>query len=308
MACLHYPGIRPPPNPSPTLTCQRALRADDKPAAQLTSEMTLGGPDHIFSGSQQRARGETISRSADVPGSPGTQSRNRGMFLSLQYLISRSRVKKGPENPISVVDGKPEGVRERPMTHPSASITRCPQAGTPVPGCPPAGGAGTTVARTCTVRATVPSWCPPGGRPSPWTAPSWPGGHRAVPARGFGSARLDPAPGRADLTGRAESRVDACGPGREASPPRRPAAGPAGTAPGNGGAGPAVTVRDPAPGPAGLPLRQGQAACRALPVRSRGTSRPRDRLSGPAWLPFSAGGRPLVSVPSGGPGAGGGRT
>ena len=34
-----------------------------------------------------------------------------------------------------------------------------------------------------------------------------------------------PRAGRADLTGRAESRVDACGPGREASPPCRPAQG-----------------------------------------------------------------------------------
>jgi hypothetical protein len=199
---------------------------------------------------------------------------NSRVFLSLWHLISGSKVKKGPENRISVVDGKPEGVRERPMTDPSVSITRC----------------------------------PPGGRPSPWTAPSWAGGHRAVSARGFGWAlQSGPAPGRADLTGRAESRVDAYGPGREASPPRRPATGPAASTPGNGGAGSAVTARDPAPGPAGLPLRQCRAG-RALPVRSRGTSRLRDRLSGLAWLLISPGGQPLVSVPSGGPDVGGGRT
>ena len=44
------------------------------------------------------------------------------------------------------------------MTDPSASITRCPQAGTPEPGCPPHAGA--TVARTFAVRATVPLICP----------------------------------------------------------------------------------------------------------------------------------------------------
>jgi len=174
-------------------------------------------------------------------------------------------------------------------------------------GLPAGRGAGTTVARTCTVRATVPSWWPP--ESSPRVAPSWPGGHRAVPAGGFGRAlQPGPAPGRADLTGRAESRVDACGPGRQASPPRRLATGPAAAAPGSGGAGPAVTARGPAPGPAGLPLRQGRAAGQALPVCSRGTSRPRDRLSGLAWLPFPAGGQPLASVPPAGPGAGGGRT
>src|SRR5271167_977480 len=88
---------------------------------------------------------------------------NRSLFVPLASDFG-SAAKKGPENPISVVDGKPEGARERPMTDPSASVTRCPQAGEPEPGCPP--DAGATVARTVEVRATVPPWCPPGGRPS----------------------------------------------------------------------------------------------------------------------------------------------
>jgi integrase len=62
-----------------------------------------------------------------------------------------------------------------------------------------------------------------------------------------------PAPGRVDLTGRAEWRLDACGPGRQASAPRRPASGPAATAPGNGEGAHEVTARDhPAPAPAGI--------------------------------------------------------
>jgi hypothetical protein len=186
------------------------------------------------------------------------------------------------------------------MTDPSISIVRCAQAGTPSSGCPPAAGAWTTVARAGAARAgaaratVAPSLCPARGRP--------------FPARGSGpGAGPVPGPGRADLTGRPESRVDACGPGREASPPCSPAREPAAARCG-GWAAPPVTARDPAPGPAGLPLRQGRAARRALPVRSRGTSRPRDRLSGPAWLLFPAGGQPLASAAPGGPGADGGRT
>jgi hypothetical protein len=86
-----------------------------------------------------------------------------------------------------------------------------------------------------------------------------------VPARGSGpGARPAPAPRRADLTRRAEWRLDACGPGRQASPPRRPASGPAASAPGNGAGAHEVTARDrPAPAPAGLPLRPPRAAaCR----------------------------------------------
>ena len=52
--------------------------------------------------------------------------------------------------------------------------------------------------------------------------------------------------------------------------PARPAGrhGPAASTPGNGGAAPSVTARDPAPGPAGLPLRQGRAARQHPPRRT----------------------------------------
>ena len=86
-------------------------------------------------------------------------------------------------------------------------------------------------------------------------------GHRAVSTRGSGpGVKPVPAWGGADLTWRAEVRVDACGPGREASPLRRPAVG---------GSVPSATVRDPAPGPAGLPLRQDQGARQAAPPPTR---------------------------------------
>src|SRR6266851_3771584 len=92
-----------------------------------------------------------------------------------------------------------------------------------------------------------------------WAVPSWAGGYRPASTRGSGpGVKLAPAPGRADLTRRAEWRLDACGPGRQASPPRRPASGPAASTPGNGEGVPEVTARDhPAPGPAGLPLPAG---------------------------------------------------
>jgi hypothetical protein len=108
--------------------------------------------------------------------------------------------------------------RRPPVTDPSSSVERCP------------------VPRAGQARGTVPSSrCPARGQPVR-AVPFWQGGHRAVPAHGFGRVlQPGPAPGRADLTGRAESRVDACGPGREASPPRRPATGPAASTPGNGG-------------------------------------------------------------------------
>ena len=71
------------------------------------------------------------------------------------------------------------------MTEPSVSITRCVPPGVPVPDHRP--GAGTTVARTCAVRATVPlSRYPPGGRPSCGDARSWPGGYRPVSTHGSG--------------------------------------------------------------------------------------------------------------------------
>ena len=138
------------------------------------------------------------------------------------------------------------------MTDPSDSAACWRQAGTPSSGCLPAQGAGATVARAARARATVPpSRCPAHGRPVPGAVPLFVrGGHRAVSTRGSGpGVKPVPAWGGADLTWRGEVRVDACGPGREASPPRRPAAG---------GSVPSATVRDPAPGPAGLPLRQDQ--------------------------------------------------
>jgi hypothetical protein len=134
-------------------------------------------------------------------------------------------------------------------------------------------------------------------RPSCGAVPSWRGGYRPAPARGSGAgARPGPAPSRAGLTGRAEWRVDACGPGRQASPPRRPAAGPAATAPGNGEGVPPVTARDPAPGPAGLPLRQGRAA---RPYPPRRTARPRRLSSFLVPRAGCPGDRPAVAIPAG---------
>jgi predicted DNA-binding transcriptional regulator AlpA len=159
------------------------------------------------------------------------------------------------------------------MTDPPVGITRCAQPGAPVPGGCSAPGAWTTVARTVAVRATVPPWCPPGGRPAAGTAPSSRrGGYRPASTRGSTGPGVKPAPGHGadDLTRRAEWRLDACGPGRQASPPRRPAPGPAASTC-NGEDAPEVTARDhPAPAPAGLPLRQGRAAL--LPRRA---TRPR---------------------------------
>jgi hypothetical protein len=155
------------------------------------------------------------------------------------------------------------------MTDPPASVTRRAQPGEPVPGRRPA-GAHTTGARTVAVRAPVPpSRYPPGGRPPCRDGPSWPGGYWPASTRGSGRG-VKPAPGHgaADLTGRAEWRLDACGPGRQASPPRRPASGPAASTPGNGEGAHEVTARDhPAPRAAGLPLWQGRAARQPSPRR-----------------------------------------
>jgi hypothetical protein len=201
-------------------------------------------------------------------------------------------VKKDPENPISVVSGKPEGARERPMTVPSISITRRAQPGEPAPGRRP--GAGTTVARTLVVRATVPpSRYPPGGQPSCGAGPSWRGGCRPALTRGCGPG-VKPAPAlapdAADLTGRAEWRLDACGPGGQASAPRRPASGPAASTPGNGEGVHEVTARDhSAPAPAGLPLRQGRAAGQA-PRAHWPRLRPARARSSPPWRSGGPGG------------------
>ena len=159
------------------------------------------------------------------------------------------------------------------MTDPPVSITRCAQPGAPVPDGCSAPGAWTTVARTVAVRATVPPWCPPGGRPAAGTAPSSRrGGYRPASTRGSTGPGVKAAPGHGadDLTRRAEWRLDVCGPGRQASPPRRPAPGSAASTC-NGEDAPEVTARDhPAPAPAGLPLRQSRAAL--LPRRA---TRPR---------------------------------
>ena len=113
------------------------------------------------------------------------------------------------------------------MTDPSVSITRRAQPGEPVPGRRAGGGRvydGGAHRRGARHRA--PSRYPPGGRPSCGAGPSWRGGYRPASTRGSGpGVKPAPAPGRADLTGRAEWRLDACGPGRQASPPRRPAPG-----------------------------------------------------------------------------------
>ena len=149
------------------------------------------------------------------------------------------------------------------MTDPSVSITRRAQPGEPVPGRRPGrarvrrGRAPSRCAPPCPLRGTRPAAGPRAGPAPPGRAGTGP--YRRV-ARGRVSSP-PPRRARADLTGRAEWRLDACGPGRQASPPRRPASGPAASTPGNGEGAHEVTARDhPAPAPAGLPLRQGRAA------------------------------------------------
>jgi hypothetical protein len=139
-------------------------------------------------------------------------------FPCLTGAFLWTRVKKSPKNPISVLQGKPGGAREWPVTDPPISVTRRAQPGEPVPGCP--AGACTTVARTVAARATAsPSRYPPAGRPSCRARPLLAGRVPARIDRGCGpGVKAAPAPGRADLTGRAEWRLDACGPGRQASP------------------------------------------------------------------------------------------
>jgi hypothetical protein len=180
-------------------------------------------------------------------------------------------VKKASQNPISVVDRKPGGVRERPVTDPPVSITRCAQPGAPAPGRRAGGGRrydGGAHRRGARHRASlaVPARRPALVRGRPLLASRVPAGMWL----GAG-CQARPGPCRADLTGRAECRLDACGPGRQASAPRRPAPGPAVTAPGSGEGAHEVTAWDPAPGPAGLPLRQGRA--RRAPL-GRATGRP----------------------------------
>jgi hypothetical protein len=142
---------------------------------------------------------------------------------------------------------------------------------------PPAGGGYDGGAHLRGARHRAPLAVPPVGRHSCGDARSWPGGYRPVSTHGSGPG-VKPGRCAADLTRRAEWRLDACGPGRQASASRRPASGLAATAPGNGVGAHEVTARDhPAPAPAGLPLRQGRA--RPAPLR-RAT-----RRQGPSSFP-----------------------
>ena len=164
-------------------------------------------------------------------------------------------MKKGPQNPISLVNGKAavggKPGHDRSFNHHNAL---------------PAGRHARTRLLAGRGRCYDGGACPRGTRYRvPFAVPArrlaFPKGRPLlagrVPARTGAWRRAGcqdrSAPGRADLAGRAEWRVDACGPGRQASPPRRPAAGPAAATPGNGGAAQEVTARDPAPAPAGLP-------------------------------------------------------
>jgi hypothetical protein len=154
------------------------------------------------------------------------------------------------------------------MTDPPVTIARCARPGMPVPelpggGCMRDSGAHPRAARHH-AHVAVPARRPalPGDGPLltgriPARAGPWPGaGHQAAPGHSTD-----------DLTRPAECRLDACGPGRQASPPRQPASGPAASTPGNGEAAPSVTAWDhPAPRPADLPLPQYRAA-RQRPAR-----------------------------------------
>ncbi len=175
------------------------------------------------------------------------------------------------------------------MTTTPVSATRCPRAGVPIPGRRPAAGSGTTAARTFAVRTTRHPAC---SRPASGLIPSSARGrYRPAPARGPGlGTRAGCAPG--GLTGRPEWELDACGPGRQASPPRRPASGTA--TPSHGGAAPPVTARDPPPRPAGVPRRAGGTVRQPAPGR---TGHPR------SLLPFPRGPAP-ASAAAGRAGAG----
>jgi hypothetical protein len=204
--------------------------------------------------------------------------------------FSRCQAKKGPENRISVVDGKPGGVRERPMTDPSVSITRRPQAGTLVPGCPPVAGAGTTVARTFAVRATVaPSRYPPARRPAlPRRRPLLAGRAPARTGAWLGAgcqARPGTGPGRLDAAAGVEGgclRSRAAG---QPAPPARSRAGCLRLRP-RQRRGRAVGHR---PGPRAWPCR---------PSPPAGAGRPSAPAPSRGLPPFSARGQPLPVPPA----------
>ena len=183
--------------------------------------------------------------------------------LSRTSRFCRQRVKKGPENRISVVADKVAARGANPpMIDPLTARSAVGRRARPQPFARCHRALVRWWRAPARARATVPpSRCPARPQGCPLVRA---GGHRAVPARGSGrGVKPVTAWGGADLTWRGESRVDACGPGREASPPRRPAAGPSA---------PSATVRDPAPGPACPPLRQDRAAHRATRPRQRGPS------------------------------------
>ena len=140
----------------------------------------------------------------------------------------------------------------------SVSITRCAQPGAPSPAYP-AAGASTTVARTLAARRRAPA------APAPQTA--LPRGRPLLAGRAPArtgpwlrtACQARPVPG--DLTRRPEWRPDACGPGRQASPPRQ-----AGIRVGclhprqRRGRARGHRPGPPRARPCGLPLRQGRAA------------------------------------------------
>ena len=186
----------------------------------------------------------------------------------------RGAVKKGPRKPDFCSGRKPGGARERPMTDPSVSITRCAQPGEPVPGCP--AGAWTTVARTVAVRATVPPSRYPARRPARRRGrPLLPAGR--VPARidawlGAGcQARPRARRGRLDAAGGVEA---GCLRSRAAGQPAPPAGSqgrlplPPATARARTGSPPGTTPRPPLPAfPSG---RAGRVPHRPAAQHARG--------------------------------------
>jgi hypothetical protein len=145
------------------------------------------------------------------------------MSISLESIF-RERVKRGPENRISVVADKAAARGpSQAMTDPSGSAACWRQAGTPSSGSLAARSTSATVACAARARATVPpSRCPAHGRPVPRAVPLFvPGGYWAVPPRGLGpGVKPVPAWGGADLTWQERCGVMPAVPGGR---PARPA-------------------------------------------------------------------------------------